>query len=146
MSITTMRKTHARPRASSRTPASIDAYLAAIRDERRRAALERLRRTILAVVPDAHECISYGMPAFRVGGRVVAGFQATSTGCSYYPFSGSTLDDLGDALAGFSRTKSALHFDAGRPLSVVLVRKLIRARLAELPQPSRNARPTKRRG
>ena len=72
------------------------------------------------------------MPAFRVDGRVVAGFQATAAGCSYYPFSGSTLDALGDALDGFSRTRSALHFDADRPLSAALVRRLIRARRAEL--------------
>jgi uncharacterized protein YdhG (YjbR/CyaY superfamily) len=131
-------------RASSRSPASIDAYLATLDDERR-ATLSKLRRIILAVVADAVVCISYGMPAFRVDGRVVAGFQATSGGCSYYPFSGSTLDGLGDALAGFSRTKSALHFDAGRPLSAALVRKLIHARLAELSGPSATAHGTRRR-
>ncbi len=134
-----------RRRSSPRRPASLDAYLSAVKDERSRAALERLRRTILAAAPGAEECISYGMPAFRVGGRVVAGFQATSTGCSYYPFSGSTLDGLGDALAGFSRTRSALHFDAARPLPAALVRRLVRARLAELPQPSRDARRRTRR-
>jgi uncharacterized protein YdhG (YjbR/CyaY superfamily) len=140
-----MKKTRASRRKSRRTPDGIDAYLAEVHDEHRRAALARLRGTILAVVPDAVECISYGIPAFRVGGRVIAGFQARSIGCSYYPFSGSTLDGLGDALAGFSRTKSALHFDAGRPLSAALVRKLIHARLAELPGPSATARGTRRR-
>ncbi len=119
-------------RPPSRRPATIDAYLASVRDDHRRGTLERLRRTILAIVPDAVECVSYGMPAFRVDGGVVAGFQATSSGCSYYPFSGSTLDDLGDALAGFSRTKSALHLDAARPLPATLVRGLLRARVAEL--------------
>lgn len=116
---------------SSRTPASIDAYLETLDDERR-LLLTRLRRTIRAVLPGAVECFSYGMPAFRVDGVVVAGFQATSRGGSYYPFSGSTLDALGDALAGFSRTKSALHFDAQRLVPVALVRRLVRARLAEL--------------
>ena len=140
------RRSLRRPLPSSRTQAGIDAYLAAIPDERRRAALERLRRTILAVVPDAVECISYGMPAFRVGGRVIAGFQARSAGCSYYPFSGSTLDALGDALDGFDRTRSALHFDADRPLPVALVRRLIRARLAEPPRSPRTARGARRRG
>ncbi len=129
----------ARARASSRTPASIDAYLETL-DGERRVMLARLRRTIRAILPDAVECFSYGMPAFRVGGRVVAGFQATARGGSYYPFSGSTLDALGDALGGFGRTKSALHFDAGRPLSAALVRKLLRTRLAELTR----ARPERR--
>ena len=118
--------------SSPKRPASIDAYLAAVGDDRSRAALARLRRSILAAAPGAEECISYGTPAFRVGGRVIAGFQATSGGCSYYPFSGSTLDALEGALEGFSRTKSALHFGAGRPLPAALVRRLVRARLAEL--------------
>lgn len=136
----TPRKSH---RPSTRTVATVDAYLAGVRDERRRAALERLRRTIRSVVPGAVECISYGMPAFRVDGRVVAGFQATSRGGSYYPFSGSALDALGDALDGFSRTLSALHFTADAPLPAALVRKLVRARLAELPRarPPRSPRP-----
>lgn len=133
---TTPRKS---PRPRSSRSATIDAYLAGVRDDRLRAALERLRERIRAVVPDAAECISYGMPAFRVGGRVVAGFQATARGGSYYPFSGTTLDTLGDALDGMSRTKSALHFDADRPPSAALVRQLLRARLAELPRARANA-------
>lgn len=88
-------------------------------------------------LPDAVECFSYGMPAFRVDGRVVAGFQATARGGSFYPFSGSTLDALGDALTGFSRTKSALHFTVDRPLSAALVRKLLRVRVAEAPRTDR---------
>jgi len=124
----------ASPRPSSRKPSTIDAYLATVRDARRRAALERLRAAIHAAVPGAVECISYGMPAFRVDGRVVAGFQATARGGSFYPFSGSTLDALGDALDGFSRTKSALHFTGDAPLPAALVRKLLRARVAEIPR------------
>lgn len=120
------------PRASSRRPATIDAYLAAIGEDRR-ATLAKLRATIRAILPDAEECISYGMPAFRVGGSVVAGFQATVRGCSYYPFSGSTLGALAPELEGYGRTRSALHFAADRPPPRPLVRKLLSARLAELP-------------
>lgn len=130
-----------RASASSRKPTSIDAYLATVRDERRRAALERLRARIHAAAPGAEECISYGMPAFRLGGHVIAGFLATSGGCSYYPFSGSTLAALGDALDGFSKTRSALHFDPSRPPSAALVRRLVGARRAELPAP-RGPRPS----
>jgi uncharacterized protein YdhG (YjbR/CyaY superfamily) len=71
------------------------------------------------------------MPAFRVDGRVVAGFQATKKGCSYYPFSGATLASLAAELGAYSRTRSALHFAPEAPLPLGLVRKLIRARLAE---------------
>jgi uncharacterized protein YdhG (YjbR/CyaY superfamily) len=107
---------------------TIDSYLEAL-DPRRRAALRRLRRIIRKIRPDAEECISYGMPAFRVDGKVVAGIAATAVGCSYYPFSGSTLQSLAGDLRGFSRTKSALHFTPEKPLSAALVRKLINARM-----------------
>lgn len=122
-------------------PTSIDDYLRAVAPDRR-DALQALRRTILEVAPDAEECISYSMPAFRLRGHVVAGFLATAKGCSYYPFSGATLDALGDEIAGYSRTKSALHFDVSEGLPRALVERLLRARLAEVPPP----KPTKRRG
>jgi uncharacterized protein YdhG (YjbR/CyaY superfamily) len=109
----------------------IDDYLAAVSGERR-AALDRLRTTIRSIVPRAEECISYGMPAFRVDGAIVAGFRATAKGCSYYPFSGTTLRTLADDLRGYDKTKSALHFGPDEPLPAALVRKLIRARIAEI--------------
>ena len=111
-------------------PTSVDAYLTSVSPDRR-VALEQLRRTIHSVLPDVEECISYSMPAFRVDGYVVAGFLATSRGCSYFPFSGTTLGTLETALSGYSKTKSALHFDPARPLPKTLVRKLLTARITE---------------
>ena len=111
-------------------PATIDGYLATVSADRR-AALEKLRKTIRSIVPDAEECISYSMPAFRYGRHVVAGFLATSKGCSYFPFSGSTLATLAANVKTYSQTKSALHFDPKHPLPVALVRKLLKARIAE---------------
>src|SRR5262245_46682024 len=110
-------------------PKTISEYLASVKPDRR-AALERLRRTIHAVVPDVEECISYSMPAFRYDGQVIAGFLATARGCSYFPFSGTTLSTLSSDVAAYSRTKSALHFDPRRGLPVALVRKLLRTRIA----------------
>jgi uncharacterized protein YdhG (YjbR/CyaY superfamily) len=110
-------------------PGSIDEYLAPLRGEKR-AALKKLRKTIRGIIPKAEECISYGMPAFRLEGRVVAGFAATAKGCSYFPFSGSTLSSLARELEDYDRTKSSLHFDPADPLPETLVRKLIRARMA----------------
>jgi len=112
-------------------PKDIDAYLAKVSADKR-ALLESLRQTIRSIVPDAEECISYAMPAFRVKGGVIAGFLATSKGCSYFPFSGSTLATLASDLRDYGQTKSALHFDAKRPLAKALVRKLIKGRLAEV--------------
>ena len=77
------------------------------------------------------ECISYRIPAFRFKGRIVAGFAATAKGCSYFPFSGSTLRTLAEELENFEQTKSSLHFDPAKPFSLALVRKLIKARIAE---------------
>jgi uncharacterized protein YdhG (YjbR/CyaY superfamily) len=113
-----------------RDPA-IDAHLARV-SPKSRALLQGLRETIHALVPGVEECISYRMPAFRYHGRVVAGFSATSTGCSYYPFSGTTLATLAADIEGYSHTKSALHFGAAAPLPTSLVRKLLAARIAEL--------------
>lgn len=114
---------------------TIDDYLAGVGPDRR-AALQALRQAIRAALPGAEECISYSMPAFRLDGVVVAGFLATARGCSYFPFSGTTLATLAGDLSGFSRTKSALHFAPDRPLPRALVRKLLRARIAERRAPA----------
>ena len=113
-----------------RKPKTIDGYLSTVAGEKR-VALERLRITIRELVPRALECISYGIPAFRLNEAVIAGFATTTKGCSYFPFSGSTLETLGTALEGFETTKSSLHFGPDKPLSKALVRKLLRARVAE---------------
>ncbi|HYS08925.1 MAG TPA: DUF1801 domain-containing protein [Myxococcales bacterium] len=99
--------------------------------EDRRKALQDLRKKIRSILPDAEECISYGIPAFRLHGEVVAGFCATAKGCSYFPFSGSTLETLATRVADHEQTKSSLHFSPAKPLPLVLVRGLIRARMAE---------------
>jgi len=110
--------------------AEIDEYLAQL-DEPKRSTLEHLRRSILAVVPNAEQGISYRCPAFRVGGRVIAGFAAFTNHLSYLPHSGSTLAELGDELTGYSMTRSALHFGVDTPLPDELVARLVTARLRE---------------
>jgi uncharacterized protein YdhG (YjbR/CyaY superfamily) len=114
-----------------RKPATIDEYLQSVPEDRRRT-LEDLRRKIRSIVPGVEECISYRIPAFRLTGGVVAGFCATSKGCSYYPFSGSTLTTLARDLIRYDQTKSSLHFSTDKPLPSALVRKLIKARIKEM--------------
>lgn len=109
----------------------IDEYLRGI-EEPKRGTLEALRRTILEVIPDAEQMISYKVPAFRVRGSIVAGFAAFKDHLSYLPFSGSVLPQLADELEGYTMTKSALHFPVDRPLPKTLVKKLIAVRQAEL--------------
>lgn len=114
-----------------RKPSTIDEYLGTVPKDRREA-LEDLRTKIRSVVPGAQECISYRVPAFRLDGEVIAGFCATSKGCSYLPFSGSTLKGLARDLRRYDQTKGSLHFSPDEPLPIELVRKLIRARINEV--------------
>ncbi len=109
----------------------IDAYLADV-PEPQRSVLRALRVTIMTLIPNAEECISYKIPAFRVDGHVVAGFASFKNHMSYLPFSGSVLPSLHSTLEGHARTKSALHFTDASPLSHELVSSLVKARLAEI--------------
>ncbi|MEO6857515.1 MAG: DUF1801 domain-containing protein [Solirubrobacteraceae bacterium] len=107
----------------------VDEYLSAV-EEPKRGALDALRRTILEIVPNAEQVISYRVPAFRVGGQIVAGFAAFKDHLSYLPFSGSVLGQLADELDGYTMTKSSLHFTPDHPLPEALVKRLIAVRLA----------------
>ncbi|MFN2462481.1 MAG: iron chaperone [Candidatus Dormibacteria bacterium] len=109
----------------------IDAYLANL-DEPKRTTLGQLRQTILGFIPDAEQCISYGMPAFRLNGKVVAGFAAFKNHLSYLPHSGSVLSELQDELAHYQKTKSSLHFPIDAPLPAAIVRKLIEVRRRQI--------------
>ncbi len=109
----------------------VDEYLRGV-EEPKRSTLEQLRRTILEIVPDAEQVISYRVPAFRVGGKTIAGFAAFKDHLSYLPFSGSVLEALAEALRGYTMTRSALHFPVDRPLPKSLVEKLIDVRLEQI--------------
>jgi len=109
----------------------IDAYLEGL-DEPKRSTLEQLRRTILEIVPDAEQCISYGLPAFRLHGKVVAGFAAFKNHLSYLPHSGSVLAELGDEISGYRSTNGSLHFPINSPLPKPLVENLLAIRLRQI--------------
>jgi uncharacterized protein YdhG (YjbR/CyaY superfamily) len=109
----------------------IDDYLAAL-DEPKRSTLQALRRTILAVIPEAEQGISYGVPAFRVDGTVVAGFAAFKNHLSYLPHSGSVFPELEDELAAFKTSSGALQFPIDKPLPKALVKKLIAVRKKQI--------------
>jgi uncharacterized protein YdhG (YjbR/CyaY superfamily) len=108
----------------------IDTYLDSL-DATKRATLAQLRETILAVIPDAEQGISYSMPAFKVGGKTIAGFAAFKNHLSYLPHSGSVFSELTDELAGYSRSTGALRFEIDQPLPRALVEKLIAVRLRQ---------------
>jgi uncharacterized protein YdhG (YjbR/CyaY superfamily) len=109
----------------------VDEYLEGV-EEPARTTLQTLRRTILEIVPEAEQVISYGVPAFRVDGKTFAGFAAFKNHLSYLPFSGSVLDRLSDELEGYTMTKSSLHFPVDHPLPKALVEQLIGGRLEDV--------------
>jgi uncharacterized protein YdhG (YjbR/CyaY superfamily) len=113
------------------TARDIDRYLAAL-NEPKRSTLKAVRRSILEVVPEAEECISYGMPAFKLKGKTVAGFAAFKNHLSYLPHSGSVLPALGDEVERYEKTKGSLHFAIDKPLPKRLVKRLVTTRMRQL--------------
>ena len=89
-----------------------------------------LRKRILKVIPHAEEVVSYGMPAFKVSGSIVAGIKANKDYIGYYPFSGSVLKNFKKELAPYGQTKSAIHVPLEKPLPQTLLKKLINARIS----------------
>ncbi len=108
----------------------VDDYLAGV-EEPKRSTLQRLRETILEIVPEAEEGISYGVPAFRLEGKVIAGFAAFKKHLSYLPHSGSVFPALDDDLAPYKTSRGALQFPIDSPLPKPLVGRLLRVRIAQ---------------
>jgi uncharacterized protein YdhG (YjbR/CyaY superfamily) len=115
---------------AANVPKSIDEYLATVSDDNR-AALEKLRKTIKAAAPKAEECISYRLAAFRLNGKMLVAFGATAKHCAFYPMSSSTVEAHKDDLRNYDTSKGTIRFHADKPLPAALVRKLVKARIAE---------------
>lgn len=114
----------------------IDAYLASL-SPGARSGLQRLRKAIRAAAPDAEEGFSYGMPAFKIGGRPLMGFAAAEHHSSLFPFSPSVISANAADLKEYETSKGTIRFPPDRPPPPALVAKLVRARLAELQKPKR---------
>ena len=110
-------------------PRTIDEYLAALSADKR-AALAKLRKIIRALAPEAQECISYQLAAFRQDGMLVA-FGATANHCAFYLMSSSTVEAHKDELKDYDTSKGTIRFPADKPLPAALVRKLVKARIVE---------------
>ena len=123
----TSRERNATP-AKPDKPKTPDAYLAAVSPDKR-AALKTLRKTIKAAAPKAEECISYGLPAFRLNGKLLVAYGAAANHCAFYP--GSVVQAIKDELKDYDTSKGTIRFPANRPLPPTLVRKLIKLRIAK---------------
>ena len=113
--------------SAAAAPKTVDAYLSALSDEKR-AALQKLRRDIQAAAPRAEECISYGIPGFRLDGKVLVHFGAAARHCAFYP--GAVIAAFEDELAGYDTSKGTIRFAPDRPLPATLVRTLVKAQMA----------------
>ena len=120
-----MRSTTTKSRARIMT---VDGYLSKVGDDKR-AALQKLRKTIHAAAPKAEECISYGLPAFRLDGRMLVWFGAAANHCSFYP--GGIVQAYKDELKDYKTSKGTIQFAPDNPLPATLVRKIVKARIAE---------------
>ena len=108
-------------------PQHIDEYIARVPAESR-AALEKLRRTISSIVPEAVETISYEIPTFKLNGRMLVSFAAFSEHCSFFPGAGPIEVHKND-LKAFPTSKGTIRFTPDRQLSPALVKKLVKTRI-----------------
>lgn len=110
-------------------PVTIDEYLAPLSSEKREA-LEKLRKDIKAAAPAAEECISYQVPAFRLDGKMLVSFGAAAKHCSFYPGT-FAVEALAHELGAYDTSKGTIRFRPEAPLPSALVRKLVKASMAE---------------
>jgi uncharacterized protein YdhG (YjbR/CyaY superfamily) len=113
---------------TKKAPTDIDAYLTT-QSPANRIVLRKLRQTILAAAPDAEECISYRMPAFRHGGRLLVAYAGFKSHCSLFPC--GSVKPFAQDLARYETSKGTIRFDPKRGLPASLVRKIVKARVAE---------------
>ena len=112
------------------TDPRVDAYLAKLPEDQQRL-LGDLRQRVAALVPEAEETISYGMPAYKIGGRFFLSYAGWKRHCSIYPIDDSLLERHADAVRGYGSTKGALHFTTAQPLPNALLDDLVAQRVAE---------------
>jgi uncharacterized protein YdhG (YjbR/CyaY superfamily) len=116
--------------AGKAAPKNTDEYLAEV-PEPARTTLNKIRATIRSVVPaETTEALGYGMPTFRYKGALVA-FAAFSDHCSFFPMSAALVEQFKDELKNFSTSKGTIRFPLDKPLPATLVKKFVKARIAQ---------------
>jgi uncharacterized protein YdhG (YjbR/CyaY superfamily) len=109
----------------------VDDYLAGVPADAR-ASLERLRKTIRAAAPEATEGISYQVPMFKHQGRPLVSFGAAKNHCAFYVMSPDVVSAHAAELEGYETGKGSIRFPGDKPLPAALVKKLVKARIAEI--------------
>jgi uncharacterized protein YdhG (YjbR/CyaY superfamily) len=106
----------------------VTAHLAKV-PQPQKATLESLRKTILEIIPEAEEVISYGFPGYRLDGKIICGFDAFKNHCSFFPHSSLVIPELEKELANYKTSKGAIQFAIDKPLPKSIVKKLIATRI-----------------
>lgn len=119
-----------RPQPRSTGRQQVEAYLASVPADARKA-LESLRRALKAAAPEAEEGLSYGLPALRLDGRPLVCYSAAKAHCSFFPMSPAVIRAHKADLKAYSTSKGTIRFGPDKSLPAALVRKLVRARVAE---------------
>lgn len=109
---------------------TFDGYLSALPDNQR-TALEQLRKIIRSAAPNAEEYVNYGLPAFRLGGKMLVAIGASAKHCAFYPGNGSSVAAHAKELEGFETSKGTIKFQPEKPLPAALVRRIVKERIAE---------------
>lgn len=112
-------------------PHSIDNYLESI-PQPFRAEMQRIRSAVHTLLPNAAECISYAMPAFRYNRRILLYFAAWKEHCAIYPSGASTVDRLGEDYTPFRTGRGTLQYTLHSPMPDALLHRLILARAEDI--------------
>ena len=111
-------------------PTNVDAYIAALPEDRR-AAIEEMRAAIRAAAPDAIESIAYQMPAFRTNGQFLVSYAAFKVHYSLFPASDAVVEALGEDLRPYLAGKGTIRFPADKPIPTELVARIVRIWVTE---------------
>ena len=121
---------------------TVEDYLAGL-PPGQRTALGKLRRAIRAAAPKAEERISYGIPGYRLDGRMLVWFGAGARHCAFYP--GGIVPEFRSELAGYETSKGTIRFSEEEPLPAALVRRIVKAKIRARKRPAARRRATKKR-
>jgi len=120
---------HSKAKLNTARVNGVDDYLAEVAPEAR-ATLEKLRKTIKAMVPNAVEVISYQVPTFKLDGRMLVSYAAFKDHCSFFP-GAAPIKEHQDDLKSYVTSKGTIRFQTGKPLPATLVKKLVKTRIRE---------------